>query len=135
MVEIVKLDKITPAPYNPRRIRPEQFEDLQESIRKIGFVVPILINRRTNIIIAGHQRSKSAKAVGMTEVPAIFVDGLVDGDEIKFNQMHNGTENKADAKIILTKEYPIETFLTIPHEDFEIDKEPLAMTPDLKISM
>lgn len=128
MVEWVKLDKITPAPYNPRRIKPEQFENLQESIRKIGFVVPILINRRTNIIIAGHQRSKSAKAVGMTEVPAIFVDGLVDGDEIKFNQMHNGTENKADAEIILTKEYPLETFLTVPHEDFEIDKEPLAMT-------
>ena len=128
MVEYVKLDNITPAPYNPRRIKPEQFADLQESIRKIGFVVPILINRRTNIIIAGHQRSKSAKAVGMTEVPAIFVDGLVDGDEIKFNQMHNGTENKADAEIVLTKEYPKETFLTIPHADFEIDKEPLAMT-------
>lgn len=128
MIEYVDVNKITPAPYNPRRISAEQFSELQESIREIGFVVPILINRRTNIIIAGHQRSKSAKAVGLQKVPAIFVDSLVEGDEIKFNQMHNGTENKDDARIILTKEHPKEQFITIPHEDFDIDKEPLAMT-------
>lgn len=81
MIEYVDVNKITPAPYNPRRISAEQFSELQKSIREIGFVVPILINRKSNIIIAGHQRSKSAKAVGIKEVPAIFVDSLVVGDE------------------------------------------------------
>lgn len=64
MIEYVDINSIKPAPYNPRRITDEQFENLKGSIRSIGCVVPILINNENNVIIAGHQRTKAMKACG-----------------------------------------------------------------------
>lgn len=92
MIEIVKIDSITPAPYNPRRIQDGQFDRLKRSLTELGFTVPILVNSKNNIIIAGHQRTKAARAIGMTEVPAIKIDKVAYGDEIKFNQLHNGVD-------------------------------------------
>lgn len=58
----------------------------------IGFTVPILVNSKNNVIIAGHQRTKAATALGITKVPAVMVDNVSTGDEIKFNQLHNGVD-------------------------------------------
>lgn len=66
MIKTVRISDIRPAPYNPRRISEEQFAKLQESLRVIGFTVPILVNSKNSIIIAGHQRTKAATAIGYT---------------------------------------------------------------------
>lgn len=92
MIKTVRISDIRPAPYNPRRISEAQFKKLQESLRIIGFTVPILVNSKNNTIIAGHQRTKAAMAMGVTEVPAIMVSNVSTGDEIKFNQLHNGVD-------------------------------------------
>ena len=92
MIEIVKIDDVTPADYNPRKINEAQFEKLKQSLQTIGFTVPILVNRKNNVIIAGHQRTKAARAIGLTEVPAIKIERVSTGDEIKFNQLHNGVD-------------------------------------------
>lgn len=92
MIKTVRISEIRPAPYNPRRISEEQFSKLQESLRVIGFTVPILVNSKNNVIIAGHQRTKAATALGITKVPAVMVDNVSTGDEIKFNQLHNGVD-------------------------------------------
>lgn len=92
MIKTVRISDIRPAPYNPRRISEAQFTKLQESLRIIGFTVPILVNSKNNTIIAGHQRTKAAMAMGVTEVPAIMVSNVSTGDEIKFNQLHNGVD-------------------------------------------
>ena len=92
MIKTVRISEIRSAPYNPRRISEEQFSKLQESLRVIGFTVPILVNSKNNVIIAGHQRTKAATALGITKVPAVMVDNVSTGDEIKFNQLHNGVD-------------------------------------------
>ena len=92
MIKTVRISDIRPAPYNPRRISEAQFKKLQESLRVIGFTVPILVNSKNNVIIAGHQRTKAATALGITKVPAVMVDNVSTGDEIKFNQLHNGVD-------------------------------------------
>lgn len=91
-VQMVDIDTIVPAKYNPRKISDEQFEQLQESIRTLGFILPVIINKKNNTIIGGHQRTKAARAVGIKQVPAIYIDGIMVGDEIRFNQLHNGTD-------------------------------------------
>lgn len=92
MVTEVSINDIKPAEYNPRRISKEQQKELCESIRKFGLVVPILVNRNDNVIIAGHQRTKADRLCGIDKVPVQYVESINMGDEIKFNQIHNATE-------------------------------------------
>ncbi|MDO4157398.1 MAG: ParB N-terminal domain-containing protein, partial [Oscillospiraceae bacterium] len=87
-IQIIQINEIKPAPYNPRKISDSQFAMLKESLTHLGFLIPVIVNQRNHIIIAGHQRTKAAKSLGITEIPAGFVDGVNDGDEIKFNQLH-----------------------------------------------
>lgn len=70
----VKIDSVNPAPYNPRAITETAFAGLKESIKKFGFVDPLIINRATGNLIGGHQRLKAAEILGLEEVPAVFVD-------------------------------------------------------------
>lgn len=88
------IDNIKPAPYNPRKINNEQFEELKKSINEVGFIIPIIVNKGNNIIIAGHQRTRAAKALGVETVPAFFVDNVKPGNEIRFNQLHNYSDIK-----------------------------------------
>lgn len=92
MIEYIEIEKIHGAEYNPRIISEEQFAELVRSIKEIGFVLPIIVNRLNNTIIAGHQRTKAAKAAGITTVPCLFCDDIAIGDEVKFNQLHNFTD-------------------------------------------
>lgn len=92
MIETVSIDRIKPAPYNPRRIDEEDFAKLCESVRTLGIIVPIIVNRRNGVIVAGHQRTKAARAVGITEVPVLYADNVSLSDEVVFNQIHNGTD-------------------------------------------
>lgn len=62
------------APYNPRRLSEQQFEALQRSIDEFGFVEPVVVNTKTNMIVGGHQRVRAAKALGLTEVPVFTVE-------------------------------------------------------------
>lgn len=92
MIEYIEVGKIHGAEYNPRIISDEQFAELILSIKEIGFILPIIVNRRNNTIIAGHQRTKAAKAAGIENVPCLFCDDIAEGDEVKFNQLHNFTD-------------------------------------------
>jgi ParB family chromosome partitioning protein len=83
--------KLHPAPYNPREITPDALETLIASIGAIGFAKPIIANE-SGTIIAGHQRTKAASAMGMTTVPGFVVKNASTHDEVLFNQLHNGTD-------------------------------------------
>lgn len=90
--KIIPIDNVRPASYNPRIIKDEQFKQLKKSISTYGMVLPLLVNSANNTIIAGHQRLKAAKAIGLNEVPVYYVKGLLPADEIKFNQIHNAID-------------------------------------------
>jgi len=57
-IELIEINKLKPATYNPRQITTKQYNDLKESIDKFGIVDPIIINKKTMTIIGGHQRYK-----------------------------------------------------------------------------
>lgn len=120
-MQIVKITDIKPAEYNPRKITDKQFEILKKSLDEVGFVVPILVNKENNIIIAGHQRTKAATANGLKEIPCIYVNNLGIGDEIKFNQIHNAID--VDAKnrtTINTANLAREQFIEIDNINFKV---------------
>lgn len=120
MIEYIDIANITPAEYNPREISDEQFEELKGSIGSLGMISPILVNSKNNVIIAGHQRTKACKAIGISTVPVIFIDGIMLGDEIKFNQLHNAIDRTEKKKSYLYKEFPKEKFLEIQSDSFTI---------------
>lgn len=91
-METIKFTDITPATYNPRKISDEAFTELQGSLKTLGFILPIIINKENWTIVAGHQRTKAAKAIGLEEAPAYLISSVEVQDEILFNQVHNAVE-------------------------------------------
>lgn len=71
---------------NPRQIKKDQFEKLKQSIKDNPDYFearPIILSDRTGelVILAGNQRYKAAKAIGMTEVPTILLPNLTEERE------------------------------------------------------
>lgn len=89
--KLAPIDAIRPAPYNPREITAYQLEALVGSIRRLGMVVPVIVNRHNGMIVAGHQRVRAARELSITEVPCYYVDAVTENDECRFNQIHNST--------------------------------------------
>ena len=60
-------------PSNPNKMTKEQLESVSNSIKKFGFIIPIIVNK-DNVIIDGHQRKIAAEKLNITEVPVVRVD-------------------------------------------------------------
>ncbi len=74
---MVAIDSLIPATYNPRKWDEPALERLIESIRKFGFIDPVIANgtpKRKNIVIGGHMRMEAAKRLGKTDVPTVYVN-------------------------------------------------------------
>lgn len=70
----LKISEIKPAKYNPREITDVAFLGLRESIKKFGFVDPLVVNKKTGTLVGGHQRLKVAESLGFESVPCVLVD-------------------------------------------------------------
>ena len=73
-------------PGNPRTIKKDQFEKLKASIKDNADYFearPIILSDRTGelVILAGNQRYKAAKAIGLKEVPTILLPNLTEERE------------------------------------------------------
>ncbi|MBP5422936.1 MAG: ParB N-terminal domain-containing protein [Paludibacteraceae bacterium] len=55
-IERINIQDITPADYNPRKMRDEEFRNLVKSMDEFGVVDPLTVNLKNNTIIGGHQR-------------------------------------------------------------------------------
>lgn len=73
-VEIVPIASLNPARYNPRRMSPERFESLKQSMREFGNQVPVVVNTRGRTIVGGHQRIRALREMGIASVPVRWVD-------------------------------------------------------------
>lgn len=82
------------ATYNPRKIADEDVEILCESIRKLGLLKPIIA--RGDLIIAGHQRTKALRKMGVNKAVVYQLSQDTNTyEETRFNQLHNGTDMDA----------------------------------------
>ena len=71
---------------NPRQIKKDQFERLKRSIKDNPDYFearPLILSDRTGelVILAGNQRYKAAKAIGLNEVPTVLLSGLSEDRE------------------------------------------------------
>jgi len=99
----VSVSTLTPYARNPRK-NDQAINKGCEFIKRFGFSVPV-IARSDHTIIDGHLRLKCAKKLGMTEVPVIIRDDLVDEAEIRiFRLSINRFSELADWDIDLLRE-------------------------------
>lgn len=85
-IEYKPLSELKELPGNPRTIKKDQFEKLKKSLQDNADYFearPIILSDRTgeNIILAGNQRYKAAKALKMEQVPTITLHGLTEARE------------------------------------------------------
>lgn len=72
--EIVSLPirEIKPWPKNPRN--GHAVDEIARSIEEFGYAAPILVQKKTNRIVAGHGRLEALKKLGATTVPVVVLD-------------------------------------------------------------
>lgn len=80
-IEYIDPKTIQPANYNPRGITDDAKEGLTYSIKKWGHVGPLVINRRNNNLVSGHQRLKISIEENLSEVPVIYGDWSEDEEK------------------------------------------------------
>lgn len=85
-VEYRAISELNELEGNPRTIKKDDFERLKKSLQDNQDYFearPLILSDRTGklVIIAGNQRYKAAKAIGMTEVPTVLLSGLTEERE------------------------------------------------------
>ena len=89
VAEMIRLSSIEPRKDQPRKtFEKEALEALAGSIGKFGVLQPIVVRETLGSagnyeIIAGERRWRAAKLAGLTEIPAV----VIDGDELKAAQV------------------------------------------------
>lgn len=74
-MDLISIDKLIPYVNNARTHSKDQILKLRSSIREFGFINPVIIDSKYNVI-AGHGRILAAREEGIKEVPCVLVDYL-----------------------------------------------------------
>ena len=101
-VERIKMSKLNPAKYNPRKnLKPgdTEYEKLKRSMAEFGYVEPIIWNKRTGNIVGGHQRYKILHDMEYKEAECVIVD-LDDNREKALNVALNKISGEFDIPLL-----------------------------------
>ena len=124
-LQSVEIAKIKPYKNNAKIHGKNQLKKLQESISEFGFLTPCLIDQDFNLI-AGHGRVEAAKALGMKEVPCVFVENLTEEQRKAYILADNKLSELAEWDLeILNKELAelSEAGMDISLVGFELNNE------------
>lgn len=100
-IEILSVDKIRPADYNPRvDLEPTdpEYIKIRNSLIEFGCVEPLVVNKN-NTLVGGHQRLKVMRDLGITEAPVVRVD-LDEGRERALNLALNKISGVWDVQLL-----------------------------------
>lgn len=129
-IEYVPISELQFADYNPRAATKKEAAELKKSLERFGFVEPVVVNsdpKRKNIIIGGHFRVRTAKDLGIKEVPVHYVKISDEKKERELNLRLNKNLGHWDAKLLV--EFDENLLLDVGFEADELDK----LFADLKL--
>jgi len=87
-IEYLGVSVVRENPRSARRHSKKKVSQLADSIRRLGFNVPLIVDP-ANVVLAGHARLAAAKQVGMDEVPVVRVAHLSDVEARAFMLAEN----------------------------------------------
>ena len=104
-VQLVGLDKLRPLAKNPRVHSDQQIDEIASSISTFGFLVPLLVDRKTRDVLAGNGRYAAAPRLGLTRGPVIFADHLTPAQRRAFVIADNAIATHASWDDAILAEY------------------------------
>jgi DNA modification methylase len=116
-IKILDINSLIPHPKNPNKHSSEQIERLARIIEYQGFRNPVIIQKGTNLIVAGHGRTMAAKKLGLKQVPVIEQEFESEAQLYAYVVSDNAIAEWADLDLS------------------EINKEMLDLGPDFEIEM
>lgn len=116
------IDKLVSADYNPRKLPEDKFLKLQESLKLLGIIKPLIVNGDNGVLTAGHQRTRAIKAVGIKTAPVVRIKGINLQDEIRFNLFHNSIETDKSSTKINLRNATVGEYSILSHNDITIVK-------------
>ena len=117
-IELIEINKLKPATYNPRQISTKQYKDLKQSIEKFGLVDPIITNKDFTII-GGHQRYKICKELKHKQIDCVVLD-LSKEEERELNIRLNKNTGEFDMDI-LANEFDIDNLVDWGFKHIDLD--------------
>lgn len=84
--ELVPMQSLKAADYNPREMPDGEMEKLKRSLKEFGFVEPIVARKEDGLIVGGHQRLAAMQALvaeggqdpSTVNVPVVWLEGVSD---------------------------------------------------------
>ena len=120
-IVMVPTDKLRASEYNPRTWDEATAEKLRESIRRFGFVDPLIANctnGRENVLIGGHFRLQCAKDLNIKEVPVVYI--RIDDIEREKELNVRLNRNTGEWDLELLKDFNIEMLLDVGFDDSDL---------------
>ena len=102
-IQLVNINSLKPYPGNPRKWSEEATKNLTQSIKRFGFLDPVICNiapSRKNIVLGGNFRLKVAKDIGITEIPVVFVNISDSKREAELNLRLNKNQGEFDLELL-----------------------------------
>ena len=105
-IQLVPIDSVQPSTYNPRSADEKRLKQIELSLRKLGFILPIFADKNGEIL-SGHQRHLVATRMGLTHVPVCYTKPLTleqrKAYNIAFNRGTNDVERNDTGTTIKKK--------------------------------
>lgn len=117
-IELVNVNDLVPYVKNMNKHTEEQISRLVRLIEYQGFRDPIIVQKGTNIVAAGHGRLEAAKKLGMKEVPVTYQEFKNEAQFYSFVVSHNAIAKDSWASLDLSK---VNTEMLEFGPDFDID--------------
>jgi ParB-like chromosome segregation protein Spo0J len=98
---VIEFSLVTPNPWNPNRMDAETYHKELASLRKFGYVNPIIVRPAEGEafqVIDGEHRLKGMQELGHRMAMMTIVDGLTDADAKQLTIVLNETRGKPDPK-------------------------------------
>ena len=88
-IDLVNLDKLIPYKKNANKHTEAQIERLCDLIKYQGFRDPLIVQKGTNIVVAGHGRLAAAKQLNLKQVPVVYQEFESEEQMYSFMVSHN----------------------------------------------
>lgn len=78
---LVPLDSVKQHPDNPNN---GDLEEIIASIKVNGFLEVPVVDQETGYILSGNHRWQALHALGATQIPVVFAEGMRDGGDVRY---------------------------------------------------
>ena len=129
-IKNINIKDIRPYKNNAKKHDETQINNVAESIRKYGFVQPIVIDK-DGVIIIGHCRALAAKKLGLKEVPCVCVEDLTE-EQVKALRIVDNKSNESEWDFDILPDELAELNFDDFDFDFGIENEKETVTSEPK---